>query len=186
MVELIDLSRQSLTGYGIELRPVTPSDLPSLRRWRNSPEVSGQMKDSSYISPSAQRRWFERIQQESNQAHWVVWFKGVRTGYMNVVGQGSLKDQAYLEGGMYVGQSTVRSGLLGFAIALMQLKVVFELARVPVYQTVYKATNKAARRFNEYLGYTEGVLEEGFVQISLDEVAYLATKDRMARYFENV
>ena len=186
MAELLELSRQSLTGYGIELRPVTPSDLPSLRRWRNSPEIRDQMKDPSYISPNDQRRWFERIQQASHQAHWVVWFKGVRTGYMNVVAKGSLEDQAYLEGGMYVGQSAVRSGLLGFAIALMQLRVVFEHARVPLYQTVYKSTNKAARRFNEYLGYSEGTLEDGFVNISMDEAAYVATKARLARYFDAV
>ena len=39
-------------GYGIELRPLAPRDLPSLRRWRNDPQIGRQMTDSLYITPS--------------------------------------------------------------------------------------------------------------------------------------
>ena len=48
-------------GYGIQLRPVIPRDLLSLRRWRNSPEISQQMFDTSHITPAKQRLWYERI-----------------------------------------------------------------------------------------------------------------------------
>lgn len=78
-------------GYGIELRPVTPRDLPSLRRWRNSPQVRWQMVNTSYITPRQQRLWYERIRSRVDQAHWVVWSKGVRTGYVNIKGEGPLE-----------------------------------------------------------------------------------------------
>ena len=43
-------------GYGIELRPVTPSDLPSLRRWRNSQQIGRKMADVSKIDSHQQHR----------------------------------------------------------------------------------------------------------------------------------
>ena len=60
-------------GYGIELRPVNPLDLPSLRRWRNSQQIRQKMADVSKISSHQQRLWYEEIRERFDQAHWVVW-----------------------------------------------------------------------------------------------------------------
>ena len=80
-------------GYGIELRPVRPQDLPVLRRWRNTPSIRNKMNDTSYITPQQQRVWFENTINNFNQAQWVVWCKGGRTGFVNVKGEGQLQFQ---------------------------------------------------------------------------------------------
>ncbi len=171
-------------GYGIELRPVTPRDLPSLRRWRNSPQISRQMLDISYITPRQQRLWYERIRDRLDQAHWVVWSKGVRTGYVNIKGEGPLElQQAQVDVGLYVGDSPVRRGLLGYAMAMTQLDIVFEHLSVSRVQTVIREDNYRARRFNQQLGYREERCKDGFVRLSICPSDYQAAKTRLIRYF---
>ena len=140
-------------GYGIQIRPVTPSDLPALRRWRNSPDISQQMVDTSHITLTKQRLWYERIINIVEEAHWVVWCKGVRTGYMNLKGHDSICSQKSLDGGLYVGDSKVKHGLLGYAIALMQLDIAFKFLFSTKYETSFRENNLSASKFNLQLGY---------------------------------
>lgn len=179
------VSNMVFEGYGIELRPVTPSDLPSLRRWRNSPEISQQMLDTSYITPHQQRLWYERIKDRLDQAHWVVWSKGVRTGYVNIKGEGPLELQAQVEGGLYVGDSSVRYGLLGYAIAMMLLDIVFEHLSVSQYQGVVREKNYHSRRFNQQLGYREEGCKDGFIRLTISHSDYKTAKTRLLRYFRH-
>ena len=82
-----------LRGYGIEFRPVKPFDLSSLRRWRNSPQIRRRMVDDSKITSHQHRLWYEGIRERFDQAHWVVWCKGIRTGYINIKGEGPIEIQ---------------------------------------------------------------------------------------------
>ena len=173
-----------ISGYGIELRRVSTFDLPALRRWRNSPEIRYQMVDTAHISPRAQRMWFETIRTSETQAHWMAWSRGVRVGYMNLKGDGPLALQTCLGGGLYVGKSVGRHGLLGYALALLQLEIVFEHLKVPRYMTSFRETNSSARKFNQQLGYTEVEKKNGFIWISITADAHNDAKKRLARYFD--
>ncbi len=170
-------------GYGIELRPVTPRDLPSLRRWRNSPEIRRYMLDTSYITPRRQRLWYEQIKGRADQAHWVVWREGVRTGYVNIKGNGPLESQEQVHGGLYVGDSPVRHGLLGYAMAMMQLYIIFEYLSVSRVQMLIREDSYRARRFNQQLGYHEGECKDGIVTLTIFPSDYKAAKTRLIRYF---
>ena len=172
-------------GYGIQLHPITPTDLPALRRWRNSPEISQQMVDSSHITPAKQRLWYERIINIEEEAHWVVWCKDVRTGAMNLKSHDSLYSQKFLDGGLYVGDSNVKHGLLGYAIALMQLDIAFIHLKCLKYETSFRENNLSARRFNQQLGYQEINKKDGFIRVSITNESYLKSKDGLLRYFKN-
>ena len=172
-------------GYGIELRPVTPCDLPSLRRWRNSPQISRQMIDDSYIAPRQQRLWYERIRERVDQAHWVVWCKGVRTGYINIKGEGPLELQEQVTGGMYAGDSLVRHGLLGYAMAMMHLDIVFEYLSVSKFRSLIRKGNRSARKINQQLGCCEERCKDGFIRLTISPSDYKAAKTRLIRYFRH-
>lgn len=172
-------------GYGVELRPVTPFDLPSLRRWRNSPKIRLQMADTSYVSPNQQRKWFEGIKIRNDQAHWVVWYNDIRAGYMNLKGNGPLESQFSLDGGLYVGNSPVKHGLLGYAIALMQLEIVFEHLEVPEYKTSFRDTNVHARKFNKQLGYQEVDQKDGFIWVVITRRDHAPAKKQLMKYFKS-
>ena len=171
-------------GYGIQIRPVTPSDLSTLRRWRNSPDISQQMVDTSYITPHNQRLWYERIIYSVEEAHWVVWRKGIRAGYMNLKGLDSVCSQKSLEGGIYVGNSKVKHGLLGYAIALMQLDIAFEFLFSMQYETSFRENNISASRFNKQLGYQEIIRKDGFIRVAITIESYNKAKSRLIRYFK--
>jgi RimJ/RimL family protein N-acetyltransferase len=180
---IVPISKKIFKGYGIELRPITPKDLPSLRRWRNSSRIKEQMMDQSYISPAQQRLWYERIRAKPDQAHWVVWCKGVRTGYMNIKGNGSLESQKQLDVGMYVGDSPVRHGLLGYAIAMMQIEIAFNVLSAAQIRMSVKENNHGALRFNQQLGYREEGCQNGLVYWSITPSDYQEAKTRLRRYF---
>ena len=74
----------SFKGYGVEVKPVAPRDLLYLRNSRNSSEVRKQMIDTSYITPTNQRSWYENINNNDGVAYWVVWQRGFRVGSMNI------------------------------------------------------------------------------------------------------
>ena len=150
-------------GYGIELRPVIPSDLPSLRRWRNSPQIRRMMVDDSKITSHQHRLWYEGIRERFDQAHWVVWCEGVRTGYINIMGEGPIEIQEQLTGGMYTGNSRVRHGMLGYAMQLMLLDIVFEHLSVSKFRGPVRKDNLKGRQFLKKLGYSEEVYKNDFV-----------------------
>ncbi len=172
-------------GYGIELRPVMPPDLPSLRRWRNSPQINEQMVDTSYITPHQQRLWYERIREREDQACWVVWCKGVRTGYVNIRGKGPLESQTQISGGFYVGDSQVRHGLLGYAIALMYHEIIFEYFSVSEIRDSVLKSNHRARRLNQQMGYREQRENGSFVNVVLDYSDYKIARKKFAKYFSD-
>jgi len=171
-------------GYGIQIRPVTPSDLPTLRRWRNSPEINQQMIDTSHITPAKQRLWYEKIINRVEEVHWVIWCKGVRTGYMNLKGHDSIYSQKSLDGGLYAGNSKVKHGLLGYAIALMQLDIAFNFLCSMKYETSYRESNLSAGKFNKQLGYREISRKDGFIRVSINSKSYNKAKTGLIRYFK--
>ena len=173
-------------GYGIELRPVTPSDLPSLRRWRNNPQINQEMVDSSYITPHQQRLWYERIRERVDQAHWVVRHKEIRTGYANIKGEGPIDSQEKLEEvGFYVGDSPVRHVLLGYAIEMLLLDIAFEHLSASQIPGKIVKTNYSARKLAQQLGYCEFPKNKNFVGVVLDPADYKTAKKKFDRYFSN-
>ena len=172
-----------IKGYGIELHPVNPSDLPSLRRWRNSPHISRRMVNESNITPSQQRFWYERIRERIDQAHWVVWCKGVRTGYINIKGEGPLEFQEKLTSGMYAGDSLVRHGLLGYAMQMIVLDIVFEHLSVSELRGPVRKDNTSVRQFLKQLGYREEGYKGDFVWTTICPLDFKTEKKKFARYF---
>jgi hypothetical protein len=90
-----------------------------------------------------------------------------------------------LDGGLYIGASSVKHGLLGYALALLQLEIVFEHLRVPEYRTSFREMNRSAKRFNQQLGYTEIGRHDGFIWVSITAVEHAKAKRKIAQYFDN-
>lgn len=186
MNKIKSVSNLAFKGYGIELYPVTPPDLPILRRWRNSPQINIQMTDTSFITPHQQRYWYERIKERDDQAHWVVWCKGVRAGYVNIKGEGPLELQKDLSGGFYVGNSLVRHGLLGYAILMMQMDIVFLYLSASQYRGPILKSNYSARQLNKQLGYSEEYDNGSLVGVVLDPSDYKKAKKKFSRFFNDM
>jgi RimJ/RimL family protein N-acetyltransferase len=181
-------SSMSFKGYGIELRPIRPWDLPSLRRWRNSQKISESMFNPDHITPSAQRSWYEQISNRTDQVHWVVWCNGTKTGYItikNITGGNSLLNQPYLDGGFYVADSPVRHGLLGHAILMMYLDIIFFHMEAPLLRGVVLKSNRSVRALNKQLGCREVTDDGDSIKIELKVSEYLDAKKKFLRFFKD-
>jgi RimJ/RimL family protein N-acetyltransferase len=171
-------------GYGVELRPITPWDLPSLRRWRNQDDVRMQMVSQTLISPRQQRQWFTTTLERRDQRHWVLWCNGVRAGCVNLKGeqQVDLQGQAIADAGLYLGTSTVRHPMLAIAAALSVLDQGFDEFSIGRIRTLVREGNRAALRLNEQLGYRPHGQENGFLALELLPDDYYAARDRLSRF----
>lgn len=171
--------------YGIELRPVTPADLPALRRWRNSDAVRLQMQDTGHITPRGQRQWFERIAQSQSQWHRVVWCRGERAGYVNLKGErdAPLSGQAEVDAGLYLGNSRIRHPMLAVAAALAQLDCAFEQLHVERIRTSVRRHNESALRLNLQLGYRVAEQDDEWVSMTLNGAEYQQARGLLRRFF---
>ena len=163
---------------------MTPCDLRSLRQWRNSPEIRVHMQDTSIISPRQQRLWYEKVKGKVDQAHWVVWCKGIKTGYLNIKGAGPLDSQELVEFGVYVGDSEVRHGLLGYAISLLGFDIAFEHLKVETAQGWVREDRPKVRQYNKQLGYQEAECVNGFIRLVMSKPEYDQAKTKLLRYFK--
>lgn len=172
-------------GYGLELRPIQPLDLLSLRRWRNSEKISKSMFSAKYVTPSTQRKWYEQILSQSDEAHWVVWCRGVKTGWLKIKGDNSLLNQPYLDGGFYIADSPVRHGLLGHSVLMMYLDIIFFQMEAPLLRGVVLKSNRSVRALNKQLGCREVSDDGDSVNIELKVSEYMSAKKKFLRYFKD-
>ena len=182
--EAKDIAKKTFRFYGIELRPIGPWDLPALRRWRNSPEINKNMLDTSFITPQRQRQWYQSIIDREDQAHWVVWCQGQRAGYSNVKGDGPLYKQQKVEVGGYIGTSSVRHVLLGYALILAQWHIAFERLGAEQVQILIKGNNARLVQFNERTGYQQTEKTGAGVVLTLGQQEYAMAKAGLLKHFK--
>jgi len=178
-------SSMTFKGYGIELRPIRPQDLPSLRRWRNTPTIRNKMLDSSYITPQQQRVWFEYILNCDDQAQWVVWCKGGKTGYVNIKGEGPLQSQPYVSGGYYIVDTTFRHPLLAYAVMMMYHDIIFDYIVVPLIKGKILKDNRSSLKLNREFGYREVSESAESISFTLKASDYSNAKKKFSRYFKD-
>jgi len=179
------IRNMTFKGYGIELRPVTRADLFVLREWRNSPRISQMLVDKSYITSRQQQLWYQKIKERFDQAHWVVWCKGVRVGYVTIKGKGSLEHQKQLTGGMFSGNSQNKHKLLGYAMQIMMLGIVFEHLSVLKFKGPVQKKNDSVRKLLQQLGFREEQFKGDFVWTSIISTDFKKARKKFERFFHD-
>ena len=176
---------QNLTKnkYGIELRSVQLTDLRKLRKWRNSKRVNSQMLNTTHITPKKQIEWFKRINSTNDELHFAVWYRGQLVGYMNIIGNGYLYKQDVLDAGMYVGETDIRHGLLGYAISLIQLDIIFDELLARRVETKVK-TDSRAFKYLLSLGFKVTDKKILFCDVRLEQSDYKKKKKYILKYFK--
>ena len=172
-------------GYGIELHPVRPKDLPILRRWRNTPSIRDNMNDSTYITPHQQRVWFEHTIKSVDQAQWVVWCNGGKTGYVNIKGEGHLQAQPHVSGGYYIAETPFRHALVSYAVMMMYHDIIFDYMGVPLIKGNILKKNKSSLKLNRDFGYKEVSENAESISFIITANVYTNEKKKFLRYFKD-
>ena len=104
-----------LTGYQIELCSVTAQDLSLLRKLEKRPRVSVNLCCPRNRSLKSNRlAWFNKIQRDDTQHHFVIYYKSQPIGSANIKSRGinvPLKQAPVVEPGLYIGVDKYRNNL---------------------------------------------------------------------------
>ena len=103
---------------------------------------------------------------------------------MNIVVKNPKEKIKRIDVGMYVGNSSVRHGLIGFAIVMLQLDIAFELLNCKYVDISVKENNAGAIKFNKKIGYEEKNKKKGFVNLQINPETYRLNKRKIIRYFQ--
>lgn len=144
-----------ITGFGVVLTPITLSDIEKVRRWRNHPEVTKYMFDQRPISAFQQKSWFATLATRNDIGVWLVMYKGIAVGVINVRTENGTPVQGTkkLEPGFYMApDSPYRNSVLAFSPSLALIDYFFSRG-VTLMEAKVKSNNKAALRYNQSLGY---------------------------------
>jgi len=135
-----------------------------------------------------QIEWYQQQRDTHCQGYWVAWVGCHRVGAMKISGLDEtlpLEHQQRVDVGAYVGDSEHRAGLLGYAIALMQLNIVFEFLSVLEINSYIVKTNARSRTFNKQLGYIEEELIGHLIPVTNTRPRFKIAEKRLAKYFSH-
>lgn len=168
----------TLSGYQVTLRDIALEDLEMIRQWRNDPATSQHMLSQETISPEQQQAWFEHIQQDPCQRHWLILYrhKPIGVAYIKTVEDGeNLEQPTRVEPALYIADLDYRGNILAFAPTLVVNDYCFEQLGAKELQATVKVSNEAALRYNEKLGYREIERQGDLVLIALSPKDYEAS-----------
>lgn len=142
----------TISRYGITLRPLTHNKIELVRRWRNHPMISQYMIYRSHITPEMQERWFQKISASGTDFYFIIEYQGREIGLINV------KDVDYVnkcgEQGIFVwDHDYLDTGVAFLAFFCLDDFCTETLGLETVYCHIL-SSNTRAIRFDEYLGYT--------------------------------
>ncbi|MBC3765031.1 GNAT family N-acetyltransferase [Neptunicella marina] len=164
-----------LKGYQVVLRDINQDDLSMLRDWRNSAEVSRYMLSQEQITAEQQLAWFNKIQRDESQQHWIIEYKQQAIGSINIkantVGK-KLTEAKELEVGLYIADNRYRGNIVAFAPTLLVNDYCFNQLGVEALIAVVKTDNQAALSYNQKLGYQLQKQQDNLQHIRLNQANY--------------
>jgi diamine N-acetyltransferase len=146
----------TLSGYQVELLPMTQAHQSQMRSWRNQDEIRQQMLSDEMISEEQQQAWFKKTRLDPKQLHWVIKFRDQLIGATNVksLETGKTAEQAsLLEPGLYIGERRYQGNIVAFAPTLAMYDFCFEQLGTKRFRAVVKRSNQNALSYNQKLGY---------------------------------
>ena len=146
----------TLSGYQVELLPMTQAHQSQMRSWRNQEEIRQQMLSDEMISEEQQQAWFKKTRLDPKQLHWVIKFRDQLIGATNVksLETGKTAEQAsLLEPGLYIGERRYQGNIVAFAPTLAMYDFCFEQLGTKRFRAVVKRSNQNALSYNQKLGY---------------------------------
>ena len=113
----------------------------------------------------------------------MAWCKEVRTGYVTIKGKGPLEHQKQLTSGMYSANSQNKHKLLGYAMQIMMLDIVFGHLSVSKFRGPVQKKNARVRKLLQQLGFREEGFKGDFVWTSIIPTDFKTARKKFERYF---
>ena len=88
-----------LEQYGVRLVRIQEKDIELVRNWRNQSDIANYMEYRNFITPEAQKIWFQSIDNKNNY-YFIIEYEGKQVGLINAKNFNS--DLGFGEGGIFI------------------------------------------------------------------------------------
>lgn len=170
--------------YGMTLRRLAEADIEMLRNWRNAPGISCRMTTQQYITPAAQKAWFDSIKDRDDAYYFITCHKGIPGGYACIKNIDWDKRCGEPGGFSYITDGEGCASLpYVFYGALAMYDLFFEELQLNSTYIHVLSDNRSALRFNRSLGYVHvpDKDKDGVKYFTLTKADYFIARDALLK-----
>ena len=141
----------TIEQYGVKLIRLQQEDIELVRYWRNQSDIANYMEFRNYITPSAQIKWFNSINNKCNY-YFIIEFENKKVGLIN--SKDYNPEIGFGEGGIFIWDKTYIDSYVAVFSTLCLLNFVFFTLKLNVKSMarVLKSNHKAVN-YNQQIGY---------------------------------
>lgn len=178
-----------LSGFGVQLKPVTHDKLEKIRSWRNHEDISANMLEQSYITAEQQQAWFKELPTKAHQLYLLISYKNEDIGVISACSVFTSKaplpltKAEVISPGLYLApDSKYRNSILAFSPSLVFIDYLFQQGCCNFLSAQVFNHNIAAIRYNETLGYQPAeVNEDGLLTMTLTPDYFSKAKNKLSK-----
>lgn len=170
-----------LEQYGVRLVRVQEKDIEMVRNWRNQSDIANYMEYRNYITPEAQKIWFQSVNNKNNY-YFLIEYENKQVGLINAKNFNS--DLGFGEGGIFISKKEYINSFAAVFASLCLLNFMLVKLKVCEYSRIrILKDNERAIQYNKLLGYKllpgqEGV-ENQLYQLHVND--YIAIGGKLNR-----
>ena len=173
-----------ISNYGVTLRRLTEDKIEMIRNWRNDPKIRQFMEYKEYITPEMQKKWFDKINNDSNYFFLIV-VDNKEIGLINI------RDIDYNlmqgEAGIYIYDDEFYNSTISFQSAFVLYDFCFDTLKLKKVIAHILNDNKRAIKYNKLIGYIRSENQDDQINqlYTLKSEDYLVSKQSFVQLFEN-
>lgn len=135
----------------VEFLDVDLDDIEMIRNWRNSPKVSDYMYTNNNITVEDQKKWFNKIENETSSKYWLIVYDGKKIGLVWITGIDKVLNSCYWA--FYLGEDGVRGAGIGSKVEYKVLEYVFDHLNLNKLRCEVFVTNDKVIKMHEKFGF---------------------------------
>jgi hypothetical protein len=141
----------TIEQYGVKLIRLQQEDIELVRYWRNQSDIANYMEYRNYITPSAQIKWFNSINNKYNY-YFIIEFDNKKVGLIN--SKDYNPEFGFGEGGIFIWDKNYIDSYVAVFSTLCLLNFVFFTLKLNVKSIarILKNNHKAVN-YNQQIGY---------------------------------
>jgi len=168
----------TIEQYGVKLVRLERDDIELVRHWRNQGEIASFMEYRDIITPEAQAKWFESINNKYNY-YFIIVHENKKIGLIN--SKNYDPEKGFGEGGIFIwDKDHINSFAAVFATLCLLNFVFFTLKLCTRSRARVLRTNERAIYYNKLIGYKllpgQENVENQLYELTLDDYVKNATR----------
>ena len=143
--------RKLIKMNDIILKRLTEEDIELVRTWRNSKEVSAHMYTEIEITEDSQKKWFQKIDNDTNCIYWIIEYDGKKLGLASITEINQSLKSCYWA--FYLGDTSVRGAGLGSKVEYNVIEYVFNTLKLNKLRCEVFVNNDKVVKMHEKFGF---------------------------------